>query len=337
MKMVPIPKKIDIDTKTNTYGKFIISPYQSGFGSTVGNSLRRVLLSSMSGIAIFSIRIVGVKHEFSTIENVVEDMSEVILNLKKIIFVSDDILNESLTIHLFKKNFKGDIIANDINLKGTNIKILNPSSYICTTGELIDFEMEIDIIQGVGYSLSEKNKILYQQKEGSISIDSLFSPVRRVKYYIGTARFGEETEMDKLIIEIWTDGRIDPYDAFKKAANILLDYFSPLTGKDRIIDPETLIDTKDKHLFKIFIRSIETLDLSVRSKNCLDNENISTIGELCTIPISKMLKYKNFGKKSLEEINIKLEKLELKLGMIYNESLTEALKLQVKQNSNKND
>ena len=333
MKIVPIPEKIDIDKKTDTYGKFVISPYQSGFGSTIGNSLRRVLLSSMSGIAIFSIRIPGVKHEFSTIKNVVEDMSEIILNLKKIIFISNSIINEPLTINL-SKNIKGDIIANDINLEGIDIEILNPNSYICTTAELINFEMEIDIIQGVGYSPSEKNKILYQQKKGSISIDSLFSPVRRVKYHIGAARFGEETEMDKLVMEIWTDGRIDPYDAFKKAANILLDYFSPLTGRNRIIDPETLIDSKDKHLFKIFIKSIEILDLSVRSKNCLDNENILTIGELCTIPVNKMLKYKNFGKKSLEEISTKLNGLELKLGMVYNESLAEALKLQMKQDFN---
>ncbi|MCP4179429.1 MAG: DNA-directed RNA polymerase subunit alpha [bacterium] len=322
----PIPQSIEIDesTATSNYAKFVAAPFQSGFGHTIGNSLRRVLLSSLKGAAISAIRIDGASHEFATIPKVVEDVTEIVLNIKKVLLKVHSGTPKTLEI---RKSTAGQVTAGDIVTDGT-IEVLNPEQVICTLDKDMDFRAEIDIIDGRGYKPSEKNKN-DNQPVGTIPVDSLFSPVKRVRYQIGAARVGEETEMDSLILEIWTDGRINPEAALEKSAKILKEHLRPFLGQNEIQDAASLISDEEKSLFKLLVQDVETMNLSVRSQNCLDNANIKLIGELCTKPESKMLKYKNFGKKSLDEIVAKLETLGLGLGMTVSETMNDALQMEL--------
>ncbi|HBM15509.1 MAG TPA: DNA-directed RNA polymerase subunit alpha [Lentisphaeria bacterium] len=321
----PIPQSIEKDevTATPTYAKFTAAPFQSGFGHTIGNSLRRVLLSSLKGAAISAIRIDGVTHEFATISKVVEDVSEIVLNLKKVLLVPHTDLPKTLEI---RKKTAGPITAADIVTDGT-VDIVNPELVICNLDKDTNFRVEIDITEGRGFRASEKNKN-ENQPIGTIAIDSNFSPVRRVRYQVGAARVGEETEMDSLIIEIWTDGRITPDDALEKAAKILRDHLRPFFGQSENLEPSALLSDEEKPLFKQVSQNVEILNLSVRSQNCLNNANIKLIGELCSKTEGRMLKYKNFGKKSLDEIVSKLAPMGLSLGMTFSENLTEAIRME---------
>ena len=336
IKNFSIPDKVEVEESTSilNFGKFIISPYHSGFGHTIGNALRRILLSSIDGLSVYSVRISGINNEFSTVLNVVEDVSEIILNIKQIIFHNlDDNIRYPIKA-VIKKNIQCEVKASDISINGFNIEVLNPDLHICTLHDNSELLIEMQIVNGIGYKSAEESKLLcnkFEQSKDYIPIDSSFSPVKRVKYQVNAARIGDKTEMDKLIMEIWTDGRIEPKDALKKSVLILIDHLNPFLDRNLNIDPLLLLNNdEDRILFSKLIKDVSILDLSVRAQNCLDRANITTIGELCVNTESKILQYKNFGKKSLEEIIFKLEKLELSLGMTFNEEVTQAMKLKSK-------
>jgi DNA-directed RNA polymerase subunit alpha len=313
------------DGATPTYAKFIAEPFEAGYGHTVGNSLRRVLLSSIEGAAISSIKIDGVNHEFQSIDGVVEDVTEIVLNLKKVLIVSHKRETISLAIKATKA---GAITAGDIQ-PDANIQIVNPDQVICTLDSKRTFEAEIEIKTGRGYCPGEANK-KEEQPIGVIPIDSLFSPVRLVKYAVEATRVGQITDYDKLILEIWTDGRITPDDALKQAASILnhhLDVFDRVSEEAYEFESQqSEVSEEQNKLRKLLNMSVNEIELSVRAANCLNNANITTVGELAMKTEQEMLKYRNFGKKSLNEIKEKLEALGLSLGMKFDERLLDAKK-----------
>jgi len=313
------------DGATPTYAKFIAEPFEAGYGHTIGNSLRRVLLSSIEGAAISSIKIDGVNHEFQSIDGVVEDVTEIVLNLKKVLIVSHKRETISLGIKATKA---GAITAGDIQADA-NIQIVNPDQVICTLDSKRTFEAEIEIKTGRGYCPGEQNK-KEEQPIGVIPIDSLFSPVRLVKYAVENTRVGQITDYDKLILEIWTDGRITPDDALKQAASILnhhLDVFDRVSEEAYEFESQqSEVSEEQNKLRKLLNMSVNEIELSVRAANCLNNANITTVGELAMKTEQEMLKYRNFGKKSLNEIKEKLEALGLSLGMKFDERLLDAKK-----------
>jgi DNA-directed RNA polymerase subunit alpha len=313
------------DGATPTYAKFIAEPFEAGYGHTVGNSLRRVLLSSIEGAAISSIKIDGVNHEFQSIDGVVEDVTEIVLNLKKVLIVSHKRETISLSVKATKA---GAITAGDIQADA-NIQVVNPDQVICTLDSKRSFEAEIEIKTGRGYCPGEQNK-KEEQPIGVIPIDSLFSPVRLVKYAVENTRVGQITDYDKLILEIWTDGRITPDDALKQAASILnhhLDVFDRVSEESYEFESQqSEVSEEQNKLRKLLNMSVNEIELSVRAANCLNNANITTVGELAMKTEQEMLKYRNFGKKSLNEIKEKLEALGLSLGMKFDERLLDAKK-----------
>ncbi|ATC63411.1 DNA-directed RNA polymerase subunit alpha [Nibricoccus aquaticus] len=310
---------------TPTYGKFIAEPFEAGYGHTIGNSLRRVLLSSIEGSAISSIKIEGVNHEFQSIDGVVEDVTDIVLNLKKVLIVSEKRDAISLSI---KASKAGAVTAGDIQAD-SNIKIVNPDQVICTLEKGASFEAEVEIKTGRGYYPGEQNK-KEEQAIGVIPIDSLFSPVRLVKYSVENTRVGQITDYDKLILEVWTDGRINPDDALKQASSILahhLDVFNRVSNEEYNFDTQTSeVSEEQNKLRKLLNMSVNEIELSVRAANCLNNANITTVGELAMKTEQEMLKYRNFGKKSLNEIKDKLEALGLSLGMKFDERLLDSKK-----------
>jgi len=313
------------DGATPTYAKFIAEPFEAGYGHTVGNSLRRVLLSSIEGAAISSIKIEGVNHEFQSIDGVVEDVTEIVLNLKKVLIISHK--RETISLGI-KASKAGAVTAADIQADA-NIQIVNPDQVICTLDSKRSFEAEIEIKTGRGYCPGEQNK-KEEQPIGVIPIDSLFSPVRLVKYAVENTRVGQITDYDKLILEIWTDGRISPDDALKQAASILnhhLDVFDRVSEEAYEFESQqSEVSEEQNKLRKLLNMSVNEIELSVRAANCLNNANITTVGELAMKTEQEMLKYRNFGKKSLNEIKEKLEALGLSLGMKFDERLLDAKK-----------
>ena len=313
----------DEEVSTDNYGKFIAEPFEGGYGHTIGNSLRRVLLSSIEGAAISSIKIDGVQHEFQTIAGVVEDVTDIILNLKKVLVISHK--KESVTL-LIDVTRKGTVTAADIQADA-NIEIINPDQVICTLDTEGRFLAELEIKVGRGYVSGEDNK-KPEQAIGVIAIDSLYSPVKLVKYSVENTRVGQMTDYDKLILEIWTDGRISPDECLKHAAAILkhhLDVFDKVSDESVEFESEQVeVSEEQNKLRKLLNMSVNEIELSVRAANCLNNANITTVGELAMKSEQEMLKYRNFGKKSLNEIKAKLEQLGLSLGMKIDERLLES-------------
>lgn len=311
-----LPKRLvkDEASATNTYAKYFAEPFETGYGHTIGNSLRRVLLSSIEGAAISSIRIEGVQHEFQSIDGVVEDVTDIVLNLKKILFKSHKRETLRLYINVTKE---GAITAADIQAD-PNVEILNPTQVICTTDREMRFSAELEVKVGRSYCPADENK-QEGQAIGVIPVDSLFSPVRLVKYGVENTRVGQMTDYDKLILEINTDGRITPDEALKEAAAILkhhVDVFDQVNDTKVEFESETKeISEEQNRLRKLLNMSVNEIELSVRAANCLNNANITTVGELAMKSEQEMLKYRNFGKKSLNEIKAKLEQLGLSLGM----------------------
>ncbi len=307
------PEKVHVSS-TESYGKFVCEPLERGFGTTMGNSLRRIILSSLHGAAITSVRIDGVMHEFSVVEGVIEDVSEIILNLKDVrLKVSDP---EVRTIRI-EKETAGDVTAGDITSDDGRVEVLNPEQHIATVGEGARLLMEMTVGVGKGYSLSEANKD-EEAPVGTIPIDAVFSPIRRVNYVVGNARVGQRTDYDKLTMEIWTDGGIRPEDAMAYAAKILKEQMSIFINFDEDMEPEPEDDADDQGKPKFnenLYRSVEELELSVRSANCLKNANIHKIFQLVSKTEAEMLKTKNFGRKSLNEIKEVLGEMGLSLGM----------------------
>src|SRR5882757_230897 len=322
---MPIRLTKEDSTATETYAKFVAEPFETGYGHTVGNSLRRVLLSSLEGAAITSIKVDGAMHEFATIEGVVEDVTDIVLNLKKILFKAHS--REPQTL-LLSANKEGEVLASDIELN-QNIELVNPKQHICTLDKKKKFEMELEVKVGRGFCPGDENK-KPDQAIGVIAIDSLFSPVTRVKYAVESARVGQRTDYDRLIIEIWTDGRISPDDALTQASAILQHHLDVFVGYDKnAVEFEEVADKQDdekSRMRKLLNMSVNEIELSVRAANCLNNANITTVGQLAMKTEAEMLKYRNFGKKSLNEIKEKLAALGLSLGMNIEASLLEAPK-----------
>ncbi|MFO1476169.1 MAG: DNA-directed RNA polymerase subunit alpha [Verrucomicrobiota bacterium] len=322
-----MPKRLSKDeaTATPVYAKFIAEPFETGYGHTIGNSLRRVLLSSLEGAAITSIKIDGAMHEFATVEGVVEDVTEIVLNLKKVLFNAHS--REPQTL-LLSVNKEGPVTAADIQLN-QNVELVNPDQIICTIDKKKKFEMELELKVGRGFCPGDENK-KPNQAIGVVAIDSLFSPVTRVRYGVENARVGQRTDYDRLVLEIWTDGRISPDDALTQASAILQHHLDVFVGYDKTaVEFEEVVDKQDEEktkLKKLLNMSVNEIELSVRAANCLNNANITTVGQLAMKTESEMLKYRNFGKKSLNEIKEKLQALGLTLGMSFDADLLDTPK-----------
>lgn len=320
-----MPKRLvkDDPTATDTYAKFIAEPFETGYGHTVGNSLRRVLLSSLEGAAITSVKIDGAMHEFTTVDGVAEDVTDIVLNLKKIKFKGHS--REPQTL-LLSANKEGAVTAADIQLN-QNIEIVNPEQLICTLDRKKKLEMEFEVKVGRGFCPGDENKKV-DQAIGVIAIDSLFSPVSRVRYSVEAARVGQRTDYDKLILEVWTDGRISPDDALTQASAILQHHLDVFVGYDKnAVEFEEEVKPQDDEkakLKKLLNMSVNEIELSVRAANCLNNANITSVGQLVMKTEQEMLKYRNFGKKSLNEIKEKLSGLGLTLGMNIDPALLES-------------
>jgi DNA-directed RNA polymerase subunit alpha len=307
------PRRMDIEPESlsNTYGKFVAEPLERGFGTTLGNSLRRVLLSSLQGAAITTIKIDGVDHEFSTVAEVSEDVTDVVLNLKEVLLRMHT--NEVKTIRIEAEGPKevkaGDIIADD------QVEILNPGHHICTIAEGGRLRMEMTCRRGRGYVPAQENK-LAGAPIGSIPVDSLFSPIRKVNYQVTNARVGQVTDYDRLNLEVWTNGAVTPQDAVAFAAKIMKEQLSVFINFDETEEPMPVEAPKEEaKLNENLFRSVDELELSVRSANCLQQANIKTIGDLVQKSEAEMLKTKNFGRKSLKEIKEILAEMGLSLGM----------------------
>ncbi|MBF0117571.1 MAG: DNA-directed RNA polymerase subunit alpha [Desulfobacterales bacterium] len=308
------PEKVQVSSNPS-YGKFVCEPLERGFGITIGNSLRRILLSSLQGAAITAIKLEKVYHEFSVIPGVVEDVSELLLNLKEIRFKVTDPKPKSLEIDIQRQ---GPVRASDIICKDGSIQILNPDAHIVTvTDSNIRFTMGMTVQVGRSYSLAEFNKD-ENDPIGTIPIDAVFSPIKRVNYVVGNARVGQRTDYDKLTLEVWTDGSISPEDSVAYAAKILKEQISIFINFDEGVEPEhskKFEETKKPNFNENLYRSVEELELSVRSANCLKNANIHKIYQLVEKTEAEMLKTKNFGRKSLNEIKEVLSEMGLSLGM----------------------
>jgi DNA-directed RNA polymerase subunit alpha len=307
------PRRLEFedDTLTSNYGRFFCEPLERGFGTTLGNSLRRVLLSSLQGAAITNIRIGNVLHEFSTIPGVMEDVATVVLNLKDVRVRMNAEGPKTIRV---KKNGEGIVTAGDLVSDDQTVEIMNPDHKICTLGPDSDFEMEATVNLGKGYVLADKNKS-EEMPIGTIPIDSVFSPIRRCNYTVTPARVGRETDFDRLNLELWTDGAIDPADAVAFAAKILKEQLSIFINFEEHTEAPALHVDEPEPLNPNLFKSVDELELSVRSANCLQNANIRFIGELVQKTEAEMLKTKNFGRKSLNEIKETLASLGLSLGM----------------------
>jgi DNA-directed RNA polymerase subunit alpha len=307
------PKRLEADEKslTPTYGKFVGEPFERGYGTTIGNSLRRILLSSLYGAAITAVRIRGILHEFSTLPGVTEDVTDIVLNLKEVRVKLLDVPLD--TIRLSVKGEK-NVTAADI-VTGPRVEILNPEQHIATLSKDANLEMEMVVKRGRGYVSAEHNKE-EGDPVGTVPLDAIFSPVLKVNFNVTNARVGQRTDYDRLVMEIWTDGSVKPEDALAFAARILQDQltiFINFEEETEIAEPleETIEGKINENLF----RPVDELELSVRSANCLQNADIKFIGELVQRSEQEMLKTKNFGRKSLKEIKEILAEMGLSLGM----------------------
>ncbi len=306
------PKGIVVDEARDGYGKFVAEPFERGFGITVGNSLRRILLSSLQGAAVTAVRIDGVLHEFTSVPDVLEDVTEIILNLKQVRFKMFTLEPRVLRIDV---NRTGPVTAADIITDG-QVEVLNPDQHIATVAEGGKLSMELSVRTGFGYVPAERNKT-GAMPVGTIPIDSMFSPVRRVNYNVTNARVGQRTDYDRLALEVWTDGSVAPADAVAFAAKILKEQIQIFINFDEEAEPvyEEVAAENELLQNENLYRSVDELELSVRSANCLQNANIKLIGELVQKTEAEMLKTKNFGRKSLREIKEILATMGLSLGM----------------------
>lgn len=307
------PKTIQIDAESRTdfYAKFTCEPLERGFGITVGNSLRRVLLSSLQGAAATAIRVDGALHEFTTITDVVEDVTDIILNIKEVVFKAHKL--DTFTVRLDKEG-PGAVCAGDIRLVD-GLEVLNPDHVIAVLDKRGPLSMELSVGVGRGYVPAERNKTATMPL-GTIPIDSLFSPIRKVNYTVQNARVGQVTDYDKLVLEVWTNGAVRPEDAVAFAAKILKEQLSIFINFEETEETSYSAPTDDEEpVNENLFRSVDELELSVRSANCLQNANITLIGELVQRTEQDMLKTKNFGRKSLKEIKEILSSMGLSLGL----------------------
>lgn len=322
-----MPRRVQKEesTATNTYARFVAEPFEVGYARTIGNSLRRVLLSSIEGVAITSVKIMGAAHEFCSLPGVSEDVTDIILNLKRVLLKS---YNRTPMILRLSKKGPCEVTAADFAAENS-VEVLNPMQHIATLDTDGELEMEVEIRTGRGFCRAEDNKTP-DMEIGRIPIDSIFSPVARVNFQVENTRVGQRTDYEKLILDIWTDGRVKADDALKTAAavfrhhlDVFVDYSEEVLEYE---DSEKKVDEERDRLRRILHMSVNEIELSVRAANCLNNANITTVGELAMKTESDMLKYRNFGKKSLNEIKDKLTDLGLGLGCKFDPDLIEDIK-----------
>lgn len=330
---------VDEATATPRYARFTAEPWENGFGHTMGNALRRVLLSSMEGVAVSSIRIDGVSHEFSSIPDVLEDVMLIILNIKRLKFSCDGSLPRTLELYADEA---GEVTAANIREDGVTT-VLNPEQVICTLDKNRPLRMELELERGRGYRAAEENK-REDQPIGTIPVDCLFSPIERVRYDVQACRVGQHTDYDRLELEVWTDGRIDPRDAVVRSAMILrehLGFFVKSEGaamSGTVSAPVAGLTDDEKELVEKLCTNVNSLELSVRAVNCLNSAQISYLGELVEKSESQMLKYRNFGRKSLQEIKLKLESRGLNLEMVLADNVRDEMnRLLALKTQNKED
>lgn len=308
------PKKLQIETEslTDTYGRFHAEPFERGFGTTLGNSLRRILLSSLQGAAITAVRIKGVLHEFSAIPGVTEDVTDIILNLKGVRLKVHG--HDSRTIRIIHKG-EGIVTAKDI-IADASVEVLNPDHHIATCSKDANLEMEMSVKMGKGYIPADRNRD-EKSPVGTVAIDSIFTPITKVNFAVTNARVGQITDYDKLNLEVWTDGSVKPEDAVAYAAKILKEQLTIFINFDEDVEPQEELesDEEQEKTNENLYRTVDELELSVRSANCLKNAGIKLIGELVSRSEAEMLKTQNFGRKSLNEIKDILADMGLTLGM----------------------
>ena len=312
-----MPEKVVMEKSDDFYGTFEFKPLEKGYGVTIGNALRRILLSSLEGYAITSVRTSSVLHEFMTIEGVIEDMSEIILNLKMVRFKKvSDAIEDKITVRLKgQETFK----AGDITAFTTGFQILNPELVICHVDPGTDLEFEFTLQKGRGYVPAEENKPT-DQMFGQIAIDAIFTPIKNVKYSVENTRVEQKTDYERLLVEIQTDGSIHPEEALKGAANILIQHFmlfsdNTMTFETAKAEEEETVDEETLHMRKVLKTPLADMDLSVRAYNCLKAAEIRTLGDLVQLDMSDMMKFRNFGKKSLTELENLVEEKGLNFGM----------------------
>ncbi|MBA9079520.1 MULTISPECIES: DNA-directed RNA polymerase subunit alpha [Rufibacter] len=312
-----MPEKVVMEKSDDFNGQFEFKPLEKGYGVTIGNALRRILLSSLEGYAISSIRIPSVLHEFSTIEGVVEDVSEIILNLKMVRFKKiGDLVDDKITVSISKQD---TFTAGDINKFSGSFQVLNPDLVICHLDPEASFEIELTIQKGRGYVPAEENKPA-DQVFGQIAIDAIFTPVKNVKFSVENTRVEQKTDYERLLLEISTDGSIHPEDALKGAANILIQHFmlfsdNTMTFETVKPEEEEAVDEEMLHMRKVLKTPLHDMDLSVRAYNCLKAADIRTLGDLVQLDLSDMMKFRNFGKKSLTELENLVSEKGLSFGM----------------------
>ncbi|MFO7314519.1 DNA-directed RNA polymerase subunit alpha [Rhodothermus marinus] len=312
--MVQLPEGVRVEEATETFGRFVVQPLERGYGVTIGNALRRVLLSSLPGVAITAVRIDGVQHEFSTIPGVTEDVAEIILNLKGVRFKAKDTTDANIRLSL-----KGPHVwtARDIAEATSHYEVLNPDHYIATLAEGAEVNLELRMGRGRGYVPAEENK-LPDDPIGVIAIDAIFTPIKNVRYTIKPTRVGQKIEYERLELEITTDGSVSPEEALVQAAAILRDHISLFITMESEPQPEVKkkeVDAEVQRIRELLSQPVDELDLSVRAQNCLKAANIRTIGDLVRRQESEMLKFRNFGRKSLQELIAVLEERGLHFGM----------------------
>ncbi|MEL7147496.1 MAG: DNA-directed RNA polymerase subunit alpha, partial [Bacteroidota bacterium] len=299
-----MPEKVVMEKADDFHGLFTFKPLERGYGVTIGNALRRILLSSLEGYAITGVKIPGVLHEFSTIEGVLEDVSEIILNLKMVRFKKiADLIDNKITVAVSGKSV---LTAGDLGNATSSFEVLNPEHVICNLETSAQFEIELMVEKGRGYITAEENKPA-EQAFGYIPVDSIFTPIKNVKYSVENTRVEQKTDYEQLLVDIETDGSIHPENALKGAANILIQHFMLFSDQTMILDthdkgePEA-VDEELLHMRKLLKTLLNDLDLSVRAYNCLKAADVRTLGDLVRLEISDMMKFRNFGKKSLAEL-----------------------------------
>lgn len=320
-----LPEKVefDVESLTNTYGKICAEPFERGFGTTVGSSLRRVLLSSIEGAAVTSIRIPGVLHEFSTIPKVKEDVVDIVLNVKQLRF---KLHSDAPKVVLINVKRPGEVKGKDITA-GAQVELLTPEQHILTLEKDINFKMELSVAKGRGFISAESNKT-EDQAVDVIAVDSLFTPIKKFNFSVENARVGHSTDYDRLIMEIWTDGSITPQQALTQATDIIRGHMRLFSFEEESVMEEDIVETREEESLTGFnenlLRNVDELELSVRSYNCLKNANIRTIADLVQKTDQEMLRTKNFGRKSLNEIREVLRSMGLHFNMrIESDSLHE--------------
>ena len=313
---IQMPERIQIDeaSRSTTFGRFVVQPLEKGFGVTIGNALRRVMLSSLPGYAITAFRVEGVLHEFTSIPGVVEDVPEIVLNLKQ---VRMHLINKKTNRVTVPLKGPGELTAGDLQKASPDVEILNPSLHIATLNGDVDTEIELRIGRGIGYVTSEENKAPDQATD-VIAIDSIFTPIRNVRSFVETTRVGQQTDYEKLTLEVETDGSITPDDALAHAGRILRDHvqlFISFDTEPEVPKEESEQDAEFQRVRKILMTPVDELELSVRSHNCLRAANIKTIADLVRREEGELLKFRNFGRKSLAELAEIVEAEKLRFGM----------------------